>query len=95
MSDFKAPPVSLGQIVLWRHDPTSPPSPAVVSFVGDRNLCLHIFSKHSATPLLRDGVFHVSDPHALREGNKDAGVWEHAATFKPVDLTTLEKGGKR
>lgn len=104
MSEFKVPPAHLGQIVLWRTDPTSEPSPAIISAVNTRNVCLHIFSKYNAVPLLRDGVFHISDPQALRQGNKDAGVWEHVPTFgfieepghKP-DLTPLHglKGGKK
>lgn len=76
-SNFTQPPVTLGQIVLWRYDSTSKPSPAIVNQVGDRNLSLSIFTPDSSTPLLRNGVYHVSDPLGRREGNIDAGVWDY------------------
>lgn len=79
---FVQPPVSLGDVVLWRHNRASvDPAPALVTRVGPMAVSVLIFATDSKNGIIRDGVRHESDPTAATVIS-DAGVWSYSESGK-------------
>lgn len=75
---FTAPPVTIGQIVLWRQDLTSPPAPGIVTQVhGPNSIRLSVATPNDAVFKIKDGVRHKDDPEWEKAGNKRNGLWEY------------------
>lgn len=86
MSQYEMPPVELGEVVFWypsrpsrqKNGGTNPePHVAIVTRLGNDNLCLNITSPTNYNFFLRDGVRHVSDPRAKAEEIHDGGLWDY------------------
>jgi hypothetical protein len=82
---YEMPVVHLGQMVLWRHNPTAEvPAPAIVTRVGQRAVSVFIIPTESKVGITRDGVRHKGDPE-LAKIQSDAGCWEYTA-FQTVPV---------
>jgi hypothetical protein len=86
--DYEMPKVQLGDIVFWfpGGNPTSEPSPAIVTRAGRDNLCLNIISPTSFNFLIRDGVRHCKDPRAPVD-QKEEGGWMYREEYFEVQAT--------
>ena len=74
---FQMPKVYQGQMVIWYLAPGGQGSPAVVTKIGTRSLCLSVMSAGFQNMLTPEGVLHVSDPNVSRMLENESGVWDY------------------
>jgi len=85
MSEFRMPPVHVGQTVLWKQDLSDPrPSAAIVTSTGTRSIAVWVIPPASSTGMSIDGVRHVSDPDKDIAGNKEDGFWDYTEGSRPT-----------
>lgn len=82
--DYYGPRVELGDVVLWypQGNVNQPPSAAIVSRVGNANLCVTVLDPNLVNPIQREGVYHVSDPRCKRQETMENGAWDYTKTHQ-------------
>lgn len=75
-ANYEMPRAYVGQVVLWKSDPSSRGAAAIVTEVGNRALHLSVLQPGLQNAQCSDGVLHVSDPLANRP-DRDEGVWDY------------------
>jgi hypothetical protein len=74
---FVAPPVEIGQVVLWSYGPSAsePPCPAIVRKVGASSLNVSLVVEGTRDLPQKTGVRHADDPFLKSMPMHDAGCW--------------------
>ncbi len=85
-SYFEAPPVELGQVVLWSHGPGAKPTPAIVIGVATHTLNLSVHVDGIRDHLSKQGVRHCDDPLIRTRPPSDQGVWDLTPRDKRINF---------
>lgn len=82
--DYQGPTVELGDPVLWypQGNQNQQPSAAIVTRVGNANLCVTVLDPNVVHPIQREGVYHVTDPRCKRPETLENGAWDYTETHK-------------
>lgn len=88
MPEYKMPPVSVGQVVLWfpYGDKEQGKFAALVTAVGPETVCVAVHDPQMRDHLIRDGVRHASDPRCKEAERNECGLW----SYTDHDLAQME-----
>ena len=77
MSEFTAPKVYKGQIVIWYAALGGEGAPAVVTEAVGRGIGVSVMSSGFQSMMTPDGVLHVSDPQVRKQLDREDGCWDY------------------
>ena len=79
VEEFKMPPISIGEMVLWYAHGTKKNEPhvAIVTKLGHRSITVSIIPLNNRTVTPKEGVRYITDPDARMVELEEQGAWDY------------------